>query len=242
MIQGGDAIDNDQNNELRQSLAALRGDLVRPGSGPDGYFGVQLASNPDPFYYRPDVDAPTYPGLLRAATRSFVSAGLGAHCYPVLGDHDVLVAGEIAPTDLTRALAIGRRAVWDLPHGLTLPQRLQTQAETSPDGPPDPASVDLFLRTSLSGPTVSVPADGSRRELSVEEVISRMRSAAGPEWPPPRARPLPVPAWTTRSMLGRTCASSSWTSSGAAEAPAGWCKTGRKRGWPGLWPLRAAAG
>ncbi len=193
VIQGGDAIDNDQNNELRQSLAALGGDLVRPGSGPDGYFGVQLASNPDPFYYRPDVDAPTYPGLLRAATRSFVSAGLGAHCYPVLGDHDVLVAGEIAPTDLTRALAIGRRAVWDLPHGLTLPQRLRTQAETSPDGPPDPASVDLFLRTSLSGPTVSVPADGSRRELSVEEVISRLRSAAGPGLAAPASPPAAGP-------------------------------------------------
>lgn len=180
VIQGGDVIDNDQSNELAHALAVLNGETVQPGSGPDGYFGVQLATNPDPFYYRPDVDAPRHPGLLRAATRTFTSSGLGAPSYPVLGDHDVLVAGEIAPTELTRSLAVGDRALWELPAGLTLPPGARRDAGASPDGPPDPGLVDSFLRQALAGPTVSVPADGARREMAVGEAVGRLRTAAGP--------------------------------------------------------------
>ena len=75
---------------------ALRGGAASVET--DGYFGVQLASDPDPFYYRPDLDAPQHPGLLSRAARPFVSMGAGAPVYPVLGDHDILVAGEIVPT------------------------------------------------------------------------------------------------------------------------------------------------
>lgn len=179
VIQGGDLIDNDQDNELTKALGTLAGGLVHPGSGPDGYYGVQLASDPDPFYYRPDVDPPRHPGLLREAVAPLRSPGLGRPWLPVLGDHDVLVAGELVPMALTMAIAVGDRALWTLPHGLSLPPGLSLTSDRSPDGPLLTGPVQQFLVQALQGPTVQVPPDPTRRELAVSEVIARLRAATG---------------------------------------------------------------
>ncbi len=184
VIQGGDLIDNDQANELTLALAVLKGGAADPGSGAHGYFGVQSAFDADPFYYRPDLDAPRHPGLLAAAVRRFTSPGTGVAWYPVLGDHDILVAGEVAPTAQTRALALGDQAVWDLPTGLTAPAGLLTGQDTtsgagfSPDGPPSARLVDSFLAQALRAPKVRVPPDQDRRQMEPEEVIERLRTAA----------------------------------------------------------------
>jgi 3',5'-cyclic AMP phosphodiesterase CpdA len=180
VIQGGDLIDNDQANELALALGVLRGGRVTPGSGPPGYFGVQSPFDADPFYYRPDLDAPRHPGLLRQASRPFVSPGLRAPWYPVLGDHDILVAGEVAPTAQTRSLALGGEAVWDLPPGLALPRGLTVGGAVgfSPDGPPSPGLVDAFLAQALRAPKVRVPADPARRELDPGEAVSALARAS----------------------------------------------------------------
>lgn len=164
--------------ELAHAVAVLRGGLVRPGSGPHGYFGVQSAVNPDPFCYRPDLDAPQHRGLLGRAVRPFASLGLGRPWYPVLGDHDILVAGEIAPTDETRTLALGDQALWELPPGLTRPPDSSLTTGGSPDGPPRPGVVSSFLAQALAGPKVRVPADPSRRQLEPPEVVARLRAAS----------------------------------------------------------------
>jgi len=180
VIQGGDLIDNVQHNELVHALQVLRGGWVSPGSGRLGYYGVQLGSDTDPFYYRPAVDAPRHPRLLHDAVARLHSPGLGAPVLPVFGDHDALVAGTVAPTSLTRALAIGDRALWNLPNGLTLPPDLRLQNGASPDGPPDPGAVGALLAEALQGPTVRVPPDPARRQLDVSTTIEVLRAAAPP--------------------------------------------------------------
>lgn len=185
VIQGGDLIDNDQANELALALAVFKGGAAHPGSGGHSYQGVQSAADADPFYYRPDLDAPRHPGLLRRATSPFVSPGARSAWLPVLGDHDILVAGEIAPTAQTRALALGDQAVWDLPPGLTAPAGLLSAQGAagadggSPDGPPDPGVVNQFLAQALDAPKVRVAADPRRRELDPGEAVAALRRASG---------------------------------------------------------------
>ena len=181
VVQGGDLIDNDQDNELSDALAVLGGGTVGAIGRRDGYRGVQSRSDSDPFYYRPAVDAPQHPQVLRAASRPFTCRGQRGRWCPVLGDHDALVAGELVPTALTRSLAVGDRALWDIPQDVRRPSGvpLTVGPGGSPDGPPQPLLVDQLLRQALAGPTVHVPADLARRELSFGEVIERLRRAAG---------------------------------------------------------------
>jgi 3',5'-cyclic AMP phosphodiesterase CpdA len=180
VIEGGDLIDNVQLNELEAALGALTGGDVRPGSGPEGYHGPQSEHNPDDFYYRPAIDDPRHPDLLRDAARPLRSSGLGAPWLPVLGDHDVLVQGELVPNPLTQALAVGDRALWTLPEGLALPDGFEERASGSPDSPPLGGMVDQFMLAALQGQTVSVPSDPARVQLSVTEVVGALRHASGP--------------------------------------------------------------
>jgi hypothetical protein len=135
---------------------------------------VQSAFDPDPFYYRPDLDAPRHPGLLRSAVRPFLSPGVGRRTLPVVGDHDTLVAGEVVPTALTDSLATGDRALWEMPPGLSLPSAATAPAGGSPDGPLSPGPIDSFIAQALAGPTVAVPPDPTRREMPAGEVIGQL--------------------------------------------------------------------
>ncbi len=167
VVEGGDLADSSQRNELAAGSAGLNGGTVDPDSGAAGYQGIQAPSNPDPFYYRPDVDSPRHAGLLAAAQRPLRSPGLGVPWFPVAGNHDLLVDGEIAPTPATRALAIGDRAPDELPRGVRLP-RDAAQARTLLDG--------LLPRIVPGSPRVA--ADPDRAELG-EQAVGMLRRAAG---------------------------------------------------------------
>lgn len=171
VIEGGDLADSTQRNELTAGAAALSGGVVAPASGARGYQGIQAASDPDPFYYRPDVDSPRHPGLLHAAQLPLRSAGLHAPWFPVAGNHDLLVDGELAPTPRTRALAIGDRAPDTLPGGLRIP-REAAQAR---------AVVDRLLAKSsgrVSGRRIA--ADPARAELGARAVAYLRRASMLP--------------------------------------------------------------
>ena len=169
VIETGDLIDNDQQNELTQALAVLRGGTVDPNSGAPGYSGVQSSSNPDPLFYRPGVDAPVEPGLLATAERRFRSPGLHAPWFPVLGNHDVLAQGEVAPTPAIDAVATGSRRVVQLPRGFTLPRDAAATARQQ---------VATLLAGGLPGRTAHTPPDPSRRLMPAATVVSRLRAAS----------------------------------------------------------------
>jgi 3',5'-cyclic AMP phosphodiesterase CpdA len=167
VVVSGDLADSAQRNELDQAVAVLDGGGVDPDSGRPGYDGVQDAGNPDPLIYRPDVDAPRHPGLLDRAQRRFASPGLRAPWYPALGNHDLLVAGEIAPDARLRAAAAGSRAVVALPRDL---RREDIDRERT---------LDAVLDGTF-GRSARVPADAERRHLTPGEYLDRLaRSGAG---------------------------------------------------------------
>ncbi|HEY6758255.1 MAG TPA: metallophosphoesterase [Baekduia sp.] len=162
----GDLVDSAQRNELAWALTLLRGGTVRTDSGAPGYQGVQAATIPDPLYYRPDVDAPRHPGLLQRATEPIHAAGLRAPWHPVLGNHDILVAGEIAPSAATRAAATGDRLlVTPAPALLDELNGLQ----------PTRAQVDRLLTAGLEGDAIRVAPDLNRTQLDARAVLAGLR-------------------------------------------------------------------
>jgi Calcineurin-like phosphoesterase len=166
----GDIIDSAQENELEQAIDVLDGREVHPDSGRRGYDGVQSAQNPDPFYYRPDHDAPRHPGVLDAAQRPFRARGLDAPWYPTPGNHDLLVQGEVPPTPALEAVATGDRMVAHLDPSLR-PTDVESDAR---------AAVAAALAGGLPADAERVPADPARRYVYPAELMSRVAAAAGP--------------------------------------------------------------
>ena len=179
-----------------------------PDTGARGYDGVQRAANPDPYYYRPDNDAPRHPGLLDAAQRPFAAAGLRAPWYPAIGNHDVLVQGEVPVTPQIAAVAEGGEMVTGLDPGLRPPT----------DEASAPAAVNALLSgpDGLPGRSERVPADPG-----APAAARRPRWSSG-STPPRRDGPAPsTGGWTTRSTSARGCGASCSTPSAAPAARAG---------------------
>ena len=171
VVVTGDIVDSAQENELDQALAVLAGGVVKPDSGRPGYDGVQAASNPDPFYFRPDNDAPRHPGALAAAQGRFRAGGLGVPWYPAVGNHDVLVQGEVPATEQIEDVTTGDRMVTGLDPAFLPPTVDEDDAAEA---------VDVLLRQGeLFGRVEDVPADPARRHLASTELVERLAAAAG---------------------------------------------------------------
>ena len=150
----GDLVDNAQANEEAWAARVLQGGVVRPDSGRRGYDGLQAASSPDPFIWRPDVDAPRHPGLLAAAQAPFRSPGLQAPWVRLLSNHDVSVQGVIAPDPELSQFAQGTRKLAGLESWVRRAVAGGSEAA---------AAAARRAITDPDAPVLRVPADPARR-------------------------------------------------------------------------------
>ncbi|HEV2815396.1 MAG TPA: hypothetical protein VGW10_19220, partial [Solirubrobacteraceae bacterium] len=172
----GDLLDNAQRNELDQLLAVLEGGPVDPNSGGGGYRGVQAASNPDGFFYRPALDAPRHVGVLNRAQQKLFSPGLRAPWHAALGNHDLLVQGELPPSPATNAIATGDEAL------LTFAPELRERVEALPRGgeaTPDlrdvpQAAIEDLLSAGVPGRATKVAPDARRAAVDAAEIEARL--------------------------------------------------------------------
>ena len=175
----GDLTDNAQRNEVDQLFQALQGGRVRPDSGvggtPESYRGVQQATSPDGFFYRPDVDAPRVRGMVRRAQREYFSPGLRAPWFAALGNHDILVQGELPPSREIDAVATGPSALFEFdPRLRDLVRDLPERAD-SPDLRGVPVKDIEAAITRLPGRRTTVSADPARATVDVTDLVRRLR-------------------------------------------------------------------
>ena len=169
LVLTGDLVDNAQRNELDLLTAVLRGGRADPGSGARRYEGVQAAVNPDPFFYRPELDPPREPGLLGRAQLPFVSPGARVPWYPLVGNHDLLVQGNLAPSPRIDDIATGSRKL----------VRLSAEAREAVRGRRlTTGLVERLLARGLPGASLPVTPDPRRRPSSAAETVARLRAAS----------------------------------------------------------------
>ncbi|HXF36693.1 MAG TPA: TIGR03767 family metallophosphoesterase [Actinomycetota bacterium] len=173
VVTTGDAIDNQQWNELTWFLGVLAGRPVS-ASGGRPYVGVQSVDWEDPGYWHPDPvpDAykerwgyPAHPGLLDEAVAPFPATGLAVPWLGCFGNHEGLIQGTAIPTEAVRRLLEGGRKPVAPPPGFDVA-----------------ANVDRFVvepEDLLSGPTRPVPPDAARRPLTRRAFVEAHLRAPG---------------------------------------------------------------
>ena len=168
VVMTGDAIDNTQHNEMANFFALLDGGTVRPDSGAPGYEGVQLASWPDPLFWKPDgppdgdvfqrkLGFPFRPGLLEEAVRPFESPALTIPWLRCYGNHEQLCQGVGIVTPAMAAAMAGSRKAVEMPPGID----------------PDTA-VETFVvapERFLAGASRDVASDAERRPITRSEFV-----------------------------------------------------------------------
>ncbi len=166
----GDITDNTHRNELHWAMTLLGGGEINPDSGAVGYQGVQDVDSGDPFFYRPDLDAPRHVGLLDQAQEPFRATGLMAPWLPAVSNHDILIQGVVPVEEALAREAVGSRK-------LERPSAAARSAAT--DGVLDPQRLRQLLVADRLGRFRTVDADPAREPLGGARAVELVARASG---------------------------------------------------------------
>lgn len=198
VVSTGDNADSRGWHELQQYLRLLGGGRVVPNAASTEHHGLQShrADIPDPIqqaFWHPDPPPegrspdlwksrwgyPEFPGLLKAAMRSFDAPGLAVPWYSGFGNHDGIDLGiyesRSGPARLMAYFAESGRFPIGVRPGVNPLQFIQAVEGLAPDAPLEPV-VEMLL-------TVPVPASAQRRPFSRREFAQAhidLPSRAGP--------------------------------------------------------------
>lgn len=198
VVSTGDNSDSRGWHELQQYLRLLGGGRVLPNAAGAQHHGLQSHRNdiPDAIqqaFWHPDpppegrsVDRwksawnyPQYPGLLKAAMRSFEAPGLAVPWYSGFGNHDGIDLGiyesRSGPARLMAHFAAGGLLPIGVRPDVNPLQFIQAVEGLPPDAPLEPV-LDMLL-------TVPVPASAQRRPFTRREFAQAhldLPSRAGP--------------------------------------------------------------
>jgi len=174
----GDVVDNAQSNELNWYKTILDGGVVSPKSGdPDRSEGSH-SSNSDLYdihYYHPDGpptglpadrphvlhNFPHYKGVLGASEKPFNAQGLKHQWLAVHGNHDALLQGTAAPTDILNELAQGPNKLASLKDMNDLANLFSGFGEVGPAVYPGVEHID----------TNEITEDSRRKLVTIEEWV-----------------------------------------------------------------------
>jgi metallophosphoesterase (TIGR03767 family) len=174
----GDVVDNAQSNELNWYKSILDGGKVEPKSGDSEKSEAAHSSNPDTYdihFYHPDGPPegqeadrphtlhgfPHFKGLLAASESAFAAQGLRHKWLAVHGNHDALLQGTAAPTEILEELVTGSAKLAALKSMDDLATLFTGFGEVGPAVYP---GVDHLE-------TVSISSDARRKLVTIEEWV-----------------------------------------------------------------------
>ena len=179
----GDVTDNAQQNELHWYFTLLDGGEVHPDSGDSTVWEGVASTNPERYdrsYWNPEgtpdgmepdfprsiYGFPTIKGLTDAVRKPFTAKGLTHRWFATHGNHDALLQGTVAPTEILQAFASGDKRLTALAPNVDFAALFGSFTEVGPTTYPSPDGGEFAPLTPDSRRTFNKAEDWAKLHTS----------------------------------------------------------------------------